>query len=111
MTIFDSLATVWLDTTPTPLPAYEGDVNLITPGVVGFAVTFVIAVATVLLLVDMTRRVRKVRYRGEVREQLAIEQAEQALAAADAEPGSRPGVSPSGRPSPEGDGPAKTPAG
>ncbi|MBG6054830.1 hypothetical protein IWX81_001220 [Salinibacterium sp. CAN_S4] len=111
MTIFDSLATVWADTTPTPLPAYEGDVNLITPGVVGFAVTFVIAIATVLLLVDMTRRVRKVRYRGEIREQLAIEQAEQALAAADAEPGLRPGVTPAGRPSPEGDVPPKTPAG
>ena len=85
-----SLMTVWADTRPTPLPAYEGDVNLITPGVVGFAVTFVIAVATVLLLLDMTRRVRRVRYRGEVREQIAIEQAEEALADDDAEPGSRP---------------------
>ena len=106
MTILDSLATIWADVTPTPtpLPAYEGDVNLITPGVIGFAVTFLIAIATVLLLLDMTRRVRKVRYRGEVREQLAIEQAEEALAAADAEPGSRPA-----RPSPEGDDPARTP--
>ena len=93
MTIFVSLMTVWASVTPTPtpLPAYEGDVNLITPGVVGFAVTFLIAVATVLLLVDMTRRVRRVRYRSEVREQLAMEQAEEALAADDAKPGSRPG--------------------
>ncbi|MBC7589740.1 MAG: hypothetical protein H7226_01680 [Salinibacterium sp.] len=90
MTVLYSLMTAWADTTPTPLPAYEGDVNLITPGVVGFAVTFLVAVATVLLLLDMTRRVRRVRYRGEVREQIAIEQAEQALAADDAEPGPRP---------------------
>ena len=90
MTVLYSLVTVWADTTPTPLPAYEGDVNLITPGVVGFAVTFLIAVATVFLLLDMTRRVRRVRYRSEVREQIAIEQAEEALAADDAEPGSHP---------------------
>jgi hypothetical protein len=104
MTFLDSLVTVWADSTPSPLPAYEGDVNLITPGVVGFAVTFLIAIATVLLLVDMTRRVRKVRYRSEVREQIAIEQAEEALAGSDAEPGSRPAR-------PATDGPVTTPEG
>ncbi len=105
MTMFATLMTVWADSTPTPLPAYEGDVNLITPGVVGFAVTFLIALATVFLLIDMTRRVRRVRYRGEVREQIAIEQAEQAIAAADAEPGSRPA-----RPEAAGGATPKTPA-
>jgi hypothetical protein len=59
--------------TPSPGPAYDGDPNLITPGVIGFAITFLIAVATVLLLLDMTRRVRRVRYRGEIREELAAE--------------------------------------
>ena len=106
MTIFTSLVTVWADSTPTPLPAYEGDVNLITPGVVGFAVTFLIALATVFLLRDMTRRVRGVRYRGEVREQIAIEQAEEALAAEDADPESRPS-----RPTTTGDGTPKKPGG
>lgn len=106
MTMLNSLITIWADSTPTPLPAYEGDVNLITPGVVGFTITFLVAVATVFLLVDMTRRVRKVRYRGEIREQLAIEQAEEALAAADAQPDSRPS-----RPLPEGDDPSKMSAG
>ncbi len=100
MIFFDSLVTVLTDTTPTPLPAYEGDVNLITPGVVGFAVTFLIALATVFLLLDMTRRVRRVRYRGEVREQLANEQAESAIADADSE-----------RPSTAEDESPKTPAG
>ncbi|MGX5682550.1 hypothetical protein [Schumannella luteola] len=64
-----------LDPTPSPLPAYEGDPNLVTPGVVGFAVTFIIAVITVLLVVDMTRRVRRIRYRAEVAEQLEAEKA------------------------------------
>lgn len=93
MTVFASLVILWAVSTPTPVPAYEGDVNLITPGVVGFAVTFLIAIATVLLLVDMSRRVRRVRYRSEIREQIAIEQAEEAITALDAQPGPRPSKS------------------
>ena len=57
---------------PTP-PGFEGDPNLVTPGVVGFIVTFAIAVLTVLLIVDMTRRIRSVRYRAEIRERLESE--------------------------------------
>ncbi len=67
---------IWmLDPTPTPLPAFEGDPNQVTPGVIGFAVTFLIAIVTVLLVIDMTRRVRRIRYRAEVREQLEAEAA------------------------------------
>jgi len=73
-------AGVWLttSTTPTPSPtfgSYTGDEDLITPGWIGFAITFVIMVATVLLVVDMTRRVRRTRYRGEIRERLEAEAA------------------------------------
>jgi hypothetical protein len=65
---------VWLaDPSPSPSSAYTGDENLITPGVIGFAVTFLIALATVLLLIDMSRRMRRVRYRSEIREQLETE--------------------------------------
>jgi len=74
-------AITWLATpepSPSPtLPAYEGDPNLVTPGVVGFAVTFFIAIATVLLIIDMNRRVRRVRYRSEIQEKIAAEKAEQ----------------------------------
>ena len=69
------MKTLWtIDPTPTPMPAFEGDPNIVTPGVIGFAVTFLIAVVTVLLVIDMTRRIRRVRYREEVREQLVAEQ-------------------------------------
>ncbi|NYF10104.1 hypothetical protein HDC94_001260 [Leifsonia sp. AK011] len=71
----NTMKTLWtIDPTPTPIPAFEGDPNIVTPGVVGFAVTFLIAVATVLLVIDMTRRIRRVRYREEIREQLVAEQ-------------------------------------
>ena len=67
------------DPTPSPTPGYgefTGDANAVTPGVIGLIATLFIAVVTVLLLVDMTRRVRRVRYRAEVQEKLAAEAAE-----------------------------------
>nr|WP_194241484.1 hypothetical protein [Galbitalea soli] len=64
--------------TPTPFPDYTGDPNLITPGVVGFIITFLVAAATVLLLLDMTRRIRRSRYREEIRQKLEAEAAEAA---------------------------------
>lgn len=71
MTLF-----AWLtDITPTPVPEYTGDENLVTPGVIGFVAIFLIALATVLLVLDMTRRIRRVRYRAEVKEQLEAERA------------------------------------
>lgn len=66
----------WLaGTSPTPSPGV--DPNLVTPGVIGFVVTLLIAVATVLLIIDMNRRIRRTRYRAEVRELLDAELREQ----------------------------------
>ena len=69
MTLIDWLVAA----TPTPPPFDEDSV---TPGWVGFAFIFAIAIATVLLIVDMTRRIRRVRYRSEIREKLAAEEAD-----------------------------------
>ena len=41
----------------------------IGPGIVGFVATFAIAVALVLLVRDMNRRVQRLRYRGEASHQ------------------------------------------
>ena len=77
---------------PSPSPsgfgAYRGDEDLVSPTWVGFTATLLIAVAVVFLLLDMNRRVRRVRYRAEAREKIAAEQAEQAEAAA---PQAKPG--------------------
>jgi hypothetical protein len=67
---------------PTPFPDYTGDPNLITPGVWGFIAILGVAVATVLLILDMTRRIRRSRYREEVRIKLEEEQAAADAAAA-----------------------------
>jgi hypothetical protein len=49
------------------------DPDSVTPGVVGFIVTFGVAAVTLLLVIDMVRRVRRVNYRAQVREELAAE--------------------------------------
>ena len=61
--------------TPSPSPSPQFDPVTVTPGWVGFVITFLIAIVTVALILDMTRRVRRVRYRAEVREMLDAEEA------------------------------------
>jgi hypothetical protein len=60
--------------TPTPTPSGPSD-DQVTPGYVGFIVTFLLAVVVVLLVIDMVRRIRRVRYRAEIAEKLDAEQA------------------------------------
>ena len=58
----------------TPLiPAIEVDPNSVTPGVVGFLATLFVAMGVVVIIVDMARRVRRVRYRAEIVERLDSE--------------------------------------
>jgi capsular polysaccharide biosynthesis protein len=52
------------------IPPIEVDPNLVTPGVVGFIATFVVAIGVILLLLDMNRRMRRNRYRAEITERL-----------------------------------------
>ncbi|MCU1636207.1 MAG: hypothetical protein JWQ68_1446 [Cryobacterium sp.] len=64
----------------TPPPA-----ETVTPGPLGFAAIFVVALLTVLLGFDMVRRVRRTTYREEIRKRLEDERA-----ARDAGGGGRP---------------------
>lgn len=68
------------------IPPIQVDENLVTPGVVGFLVTLFVALAVIVLITDMMRRIRRVRYRGEVRERLEAEQAEAAAKTAGEHP-------------------------
>lgn len=64
---------ILLSTTPTPTPG--PDAADVTPGVIGFFITLGLIVVVILLIVDMVRRIRRVNYRAQVREQLAAEEA------------------------------------
>jgi hypothetical protein len=61
--------------TSTPAPGEELDPNTVTPGVIGFALTFLIAIAVVLLVIDMVRRIRRINHRAAVNERLDAEEA------------------------------------
>ena len=64
-----------LATTPAPAPSpslREGlSQDQVTPGLLGFLLTAFIVVLTALLIVDMVRRIRRVRYRAQVEEERA----------------------------------------
>ena len=57
------------------IPAIEVNPVMVTPGVIGFVATFGVAIASLLLILDMVRRVRRVRYREEIAAKLDAEEA------------------------------------
>lgn len=80
-----------LATTPSPLPTpslREGiSEDQITPGLWGFIMTAFFVVATTLLIVDMVRRIRRVRYRAQVEEERMAAAAAADVEAADSQDG------------------------
>jgi hypothetical protein len=75
---------------PTPTPSLRPGLSedQVTPGLLGFLLTAFIVVLTALLIVDMVRRIRRVRYRAQVEEERA------AAEDASQEPGAPGGVFP-----------------
>lgn len=57
-----------------PLPF---DPNQVTPGVIGFAVTALVAIAIMLLMYDFNRRVRRINDRADVKARIDAELAAQ----------------------------------
>ncbi|MCZ4300383.1 MULTISPECIES: hypothetical protein [Microbacterium] len=85
-----------LTETPMPTPSMTVAPEAVTPGFIGFAAIVVVVIAVILLIWDMNRRIRRVRYRDEVREELDAEEAARAEAAAEG------GTSAPDSPSPDG---------
>ncbi|WP_405217676.1 hypothetical protein [Agrococcus sp. Ld7] len=52
------------------------DPNQVTPGVIGFAATALVAIVVMLLMWDFNRRVRRINDRADARERLQAEVAE-----------------------------------
>lgn len=78
--------TVAAEATPTVITTVNPDGTFRgSPGIVGFGVTFVLAVVIVMLGLDLTRRTRRLRYRSEyaiAREAEELAKAEAAASAA-----------------------------
>lgn len=55
--------------------AEEIDPTGVTPGVVGFVITAAVAISAVFLILDMNRRMRRLRYRDEAAANIDAEEA------------------------------------
>ncbi|QCB98469.1 hypothetical protein E5206_17450 [Arthrobacter sp. PAMC25564] len=79
---------------PTPSPSLRPGLSQdqVTPGLLGFLLTAFIVVLTALLIVDMVRRIRRVRYRGQVEEERAAAEAGTDGAGQEPEAGGAPGT-------------------
>ncbi|OMH31420.1 hypothetical protein [Tersicoccus sp. Bi-70] len=67
--------------TPTPTPGNGGlkpglSLDQVTPGTLGFIVTFALAVAGLLLIRSMNKRLRRIRHRAMLDEMAAAERGE-----------------------------------
>lgn len=74
-----------LTETPIPIPSMTVAPEAVTPGFVGFAAIVLLVIAVGLLIWDMNRRIRRVRYRDEVRAELDAEEAARVADEAQAE--------------------------
>ncbi len=68
---------IWLSAllaaTPVPSSTPDPAETFYSPGTIGFIATFGVTAGAVLLIFDMVRRVRRVRYRAEISAKLAAE--------------------------------------
>jgi len=87
---FAALTMAVSDVTGTPTPIV--DPALVTPGPFGFVAIAFVAVAVIVLVWDMMRRIRRARIRSEVDEMLDAEEAAARVGRAPTEPTDHEGV-------------------
>ena len=71
-----TLISLVLLSTPSPSPSLDPETTFYSPGTIGFIATFGMAVGAALLIADLVRRIRRVRYRAEIQEKLDAEAAD-----------------------------------
>ena len=67
------LISALLAATPSPSPSVDPANTFYSPGTIGFIATFGMAAGAVLIIFDLVRRVRRVRYRAEIQAKLDAE--------------------------------------
>ena len=71
-----TLISALLAASPSPSPSVDPANTFYSPGTVGFIATFGMALGATLLIFDLVRRVRRVRYRAEIQAKLDSEAAD-----------------------------------
>lgn len=68
---------IWLSAllaaTPSPTPSVDPSSTFYSPGTIGFIATFLVAAGAIVIIFDMVRRIRRVRYRTDVAAKLEAE--------------------------------------
>ena len=68
---------IWLSVvlaaTPSPSPSVDPAETFYSPGTIGFIATFLVAAGAIVLIFDMVRRIRRVRYRSDIAAKLETE--------------------------------------
>lgn len=69
-------ASQWLWATPSPTETGKNlsDPVDVSPGLAGFVATFIVVLVTIVLILDMNRRVRRLNYRKQQQADAAAEQ-------------------------------------
>lgn len=70
-----TLISAILAASPSPSPTTDPANTFYSPGTIGFIATFGMALGATLLIFDLVRRVRRVRYRAEIQAKLDAEAA------------------------------------
>jgi len=70
-----TLISALLAASPSPSSTPDPANTFYSPGTIGFIATFGMALGATLLIFDLVRRVRRVRYRAEIQEKLDAEAA------------------------------------
>lgn len=70
-----NLISALLAASPSPSPTVDPANTFYSPGTIGFVATFGMALGATLLIFDLVRRVRRVRYRAEIQAKLDAEAA------------------------------------
>ena len=65
-----TLISALLAASPSPTPSVDPANTFYSPGTIGFIATFGMALGATLLIFDLVRRVRRVRYRAEIQAKL-----------------------------------------
>ena len=68
-----TLISALLAASPSPSPSTDPANTFYSPGTIGFIATFGMALGATLLIFDLVRRVRRVRYRAEIQAKLDAE--------------------------------------
>ena len=94
---------IWLSVvlaaTPSPSPSVDPAETFYSPGTIGFIATFLVAAGAIVIIFDMVRRIRRVRYRSDIAAKLETESREGASSAS-VKPAAKPASKPAAKAKP-----------